>query len=157
MPSVLFVCSANMCRSPMAEALFKQMLDNRGNAEGWRVESAGVWSLDGNQASPGAVATMQRKGIDLSGHRARSANLVGIEDFDLILTMERNHEEALRAAYPELAKKIFMLTEMSGRISDIRDPIGGSSADYDDTAGELERLLFDGLEQIEVRVNQQKD
>jgi protein-tyrosine-phosphatase len=76
---------------------------------------------------------------------------------DLILVMERNHKEALQAAYPKLAYKIYLLAEMVGMSHDILDPIGGSAADYEDTAAELELLLTDAFPRIEKLVNKRKE
>ena len=149
MHNILFVCSANMCRSPMAEGLFIKLLKQRAPQSEWLVSSAGVWAMDGSRASEGAAKAMQRRGIDLGYHRARVVSREMILDSDLILVMERNHKEALQAAFPQYADKIYMLTEMVGLSHDIRDPIGGASMDYDDTADELEQLLESGFHQIQ--------
>lgn len=157
MNHVLFVCSANMCRSPMAEVLFKNLLSQCGADADWDISSAGVWAWDGNRASDGAVKAMQRKGIDLSRHRSRIISKEMILENDLILVMEKNHKEALQASFPKFAGKIFLLSEMVGMRHDILDPIGGTAADYDDTADELEKLLSDAFNRIQSLINQPKD
>jgi protein-tyrosine-phosphatase len=157
MHSILFICSANMCRSPMAEALFANLLKQRATDMDWQVSSAGVWAYDGNRASEGAVKALQRIGIDLSNHRSQSISKDMMLENDLILVMERNHKEALQAAYPKLAYKIYLLAEMVGMSHDILDPIGGSAADYEDTAAELELLLTDAFPRIEKLVNKRKE
>lgn len=149
MPSVLFVCTANVCRSPMASALFQKILAQRSDTAEWRVASAGVWALEDSPAVGGAQAVMAARGLDLSQHRARSITSQMVNHFDLILTMERSHKEALRAEFPRQASRIYLLSEMVGRSHDIRDPVGGTPADYEDTARELEQILTQGLEQIE--------
>ena len=141
MNRILFICSANMCRSPMAEGLFNDIQKKRGNSDTWQAESAGVWGLDGNPATSGAIQAMQRRGIDIRMHRARTVNKEMVEEADLILTMERNHKDGLRAAFPSSAKKVYMLTEMAAINHDVPDPIGGMEPDYEDTARELEQLL----------------
>ena len=157
MHRLLFICSANMCRSPMAEALFSNLLKQRGDLGDWYVSSAGVWALEGNRASEGAVKAMERRGIDLRSHRARQVTAEMIIDSDLILVMEQNHKEALRASFPRFASKIYLLSEMVGLSHDIRDPIGGMAADYDDTADELEKLFKAGFLRIQLLVGDQKD
>jgi len=149
MPTILFVCSANMCRSPMAEALFRNLLQQRVMDGDWDIASAGVWAYDGSRASEGAIKALRLKGIDLSGHRARGISLAMMHDSDLILVMESNHKEALQAAFPKHSKKVYLLSEMVGMKHDILDPIGGTLADYTDTAAELEQLLMDALPQME--------
>jgi protein-tyrosine-phosphatase len=157
MNSVLFVCSANMCRSPMAEVLFKNLLYQHGAASKWFIYSAGVWAWDGNRASQGAVKAMQRKGIDLSTHRSRLVSQEMIIENDLVLVMEQNHKEALQASFPKFARKIYLLSEMVGMKHDILDPIGGTAADYEDTADELEKLLDDAFARIHTLVNERED
>ena len=157
MHRVLFVCSANMCRSPMAEALFRNVLQQQGNGDEWEVASAGVWAWDGNKASEGAVKALRLKGIDLSGHRARSINLGMMSEYDLVLVMERNHKEAIQAAFLKYSHKVYLLSEMVGMSHDILDPIGGSPADYEDTAAELEQLLMDATPRIEALVRTAKE
>lgn len=157
MNSVLFVCSANMCRSPMAEVLFKNLLFQQGAASKWFIYSAGVWAREGNRATEGAMKAMHRKGIDLGLHRSRIVSESMINEYDLILVMEKNHKDALRAAFPEFSSKIYLLSEMVGLSYDILDPIGGTAADYDYTADELEKLLADSFNRIKDLVIDQED
>jgi protein-tyrosine-phosphatase len=152
MPNILFVCSANMCRSPIAEALFRHLIELGKVNSDWEAASAGIWAFDGNRAAEGVVRAMQRRGINIRAHRAQSIRSELVKGSDLILTMEGNHKEALQAAFPKYKDRIYLLTEMVGLSHDIRDPIGGSAADYDDTVDELERLLVDGLGQINALV-----
>ena len=154
---IVFVCSANMCRSPMAEALFRNLLEQRSVGFDWDVSSAGVWAYDGNRASEGAIKALRQKGIDLSRHRARSISLDMLRDNDLILVMERNHKEALQAVFPKYSNKVYLVSEMLGMTHDILDPIGGTPADYADTADELELLLRDALPNIEGLIQGRKE
>ena len=137
----------------MAEGLFKRFLEVREEAENWRVESAGVWAWDGNPASLGAINALEHRRINISKHRSRSCSSLHMTDYDLSLTMERDHKEALRAEYPALKGRIHLLTEMCGMNYDISDPIGRAPADYEDTAMELERLLVNGFGQIRQMVS----
>ena len=148
MPSVLFVCTANICRSPMASALFKSLVAQRADAKSWRVASAGVWAMEGSSAARNSQAVVASRGLDLSSHRAQGVSRELLRRFNLILTMEQGHKEALRAEFPDLASRIYLLTEMVERNADIRDPIGGTMIDYEDTARELEQILTQGMEKI---------
>jgi protein-tyrosine-phosphatase len=148
MPSVLFVCTANVCRSPMASVLFRRKIDARADASSWRIESAGVWGVDGSNAAQKAQLIMQSMGLDLSNHLSRGVGKELLHQFDLILTMEGGHKEGLSAEFPELANRIYMLSEMVDRRYDIRDPISGSLTDYEDTAREIDQILEQGMDKI---------
>ncbi len=148
MPSVLFVCTANICRSPIASALFRGQIAQRSDAKHWRVASAGVWAMEGSQAARFSRAVVEKRGFDLSSHRAQGVSRELLRRYNLILTMEQGHKEALRAEFPGLADRIFVITEMVERKGDIADPMGGALVDYEDTARELEEILTLGMEKI---------
>ena len=148
MPSILFVCTANICRSPMAAVLFQRLAQEKLADQPWCIESAGTWTRGGQPASAGAQAAMRSRGLDLSRHRSREVTREMLASFDLVLTMERAHQEAIRAEFPQLAGRVFMLSEAAGSRGDIEDPYGGAQADYDETADLLERLLRSGFERI---------
>jgi protein-tyrosine-phosphatase len=148
MPSVLFVCTANICRSPMASVLFRSKVASRADAASWRIESAGVWGMDGNAAAQKAQLVMRSMGLDLGKHLSQALNRGLLHQFNLILTMERGHKEGLSAEFPELASRIYMLSEMVNRNYDIHDPISGSLPDYQDTAREIDQILNQGMDKI---------
>lgn len=147
MPNILFVCTANRCRSPMASALFETLLDTEMRSR-WRVSSAGTWASDGLPAMPKAIRIMDEMSIDIRSHRSRHANAAILGAQDLILVMESNHREALSVEFPHLAAKIRLLTEMAGPPFDIKDPVLGATQDYRQTAHTLQSLLTAGLPQI---------
>ncbi len=148
MPSILFVCTANICRSPMACALFKRRLETEPDKESWRVESAGTWAMDGEDAAPKSQAVLLEKGINLDGHKSRTVTREVLRTFDLILTMEQGQKEALQVEFPEISRRVFLFSEMAGYRYDIADPIGGSLSDFRNTANELEDLIERGFSRI---------
>ena len=148
MPSVLFVCTANMCRSPMAMVLFRRRLEQAGMASGWRVESAGTWAREGDPAARGSRHAMSEQGLDLSEHSSRCVTGELLRPFDLILTMSKSHQEALQVEFRDVADRVYMLTEMAGIAYDVPDPIGGPLAGFLESARELDKLLARGFDQI---------
>jgi len=148
MPSVLFVCTGNLCRSPMAEVLLRARLASDEERQGWLVGSAGVWAVDGRPASVYAIEEMARRGIDLGAHRSRSVTRELVDEADLVLAMTRSHVEALRAAFPTCVSKVHLMSEMVGKAFDISDPYGGTRLEYQYVAEELAHLIEEGYERI---------
>jgi len=137
--NVLFVCTGNICRSPLAASLLERALKERGL--GVTVTSAGTGAWDGAPASEGAYLVGLERGLDLSGHRARLLSRELVEQADLILTMARHH----RARVDELGGegRVHVLGEYAGREGDdveVSDPFGGDLEVYRDTCVELEAL-----------------
>lgn len=146
MLSVLFVCTANICRSPMAMGLWQAKVGS--SAANWRIESAGTWAPEGEQPAAKTLMILKERGIDLQSHHSRIVTEEMLHSFNLILTMEQGHKEAIRAEFPEIADRVYLLTEMIGKHYDINDPIGGSLIDFQDTAQEIDRILTAGFEKI---------
>ena len=124
--NVLFVCTGNICRSPFAEVLLKDLLSERG-LEGIRADSAGVLALPGNSATPLAQQVAAEFGVDLSDHEAKSVSKALLAWCDLVLVMEKSQEEALLAAFPEVAGEVLLLRHFGrhgSRRRGIADPYG---------------------------------
>jgi protein-tyrosine-phosphatase len=132
----------------MAEALFRRRLEQEGLTD-WEVESAGTWTAGGAMASAHASQVMAERGLDLDAHRSRQIDGAMMETADLLLVMTQGHAEALRLEFPNLADKIFLLSEMKdGRRFDIADPYGRSLTHYQACVETIERLVDEGFERI---------
>jgi protein-tyrosine-phosphatase len=145
MPTILMVCTANQCRSPMAEELLRDLLHRRGLDEGLRVDSAGVWAEAGRPATQFAQQALQARNLDLRGHASQRVTSELLESAAVILAMTDEHRHSLRALFPEAASRVFLLTEMAGESRNIPDPVGGPLEGYLALADELTDLLERGL------------
>lgn len=145
---VLFVCSGNTCRSPLAVSLFRRMLEEAGR-EDITVESAGTGAYEGAPASEGAYLVALEVGLDLSDHRARLLDRDLVAGTDLILAMSPGHLSRVERLGGEgKAHLLGAYANASATDSDVRDPYGGDVEGYRQTLRQLERLLFPARERL---------
>lgn len=123
MTSILFVCTANRFRSPLAEALFRFELERSGQSALCKAGSAGTWTENGLPAMPAAITIGVELGLDLTTHRSRLVSDNLLNNNSLILVMQSGHKEALSVEFPDHMDKVFLLSDVVGNITyDIRDP-----------------------------------
>ncbi|MEW5939813.1 MAG: low molecular weight phosphotyrosine protein phosphatase [Chloroflexota bacterium] len=123
MPSVLFVCTGNQFRSPVAAEAFRQRLARDGRAAQWTVNSAGTWTTPGQPPLRLALDAARVLGMDLSRHSTRLVDEDLLKESDLVLVMESGHKEALLVEFPSARGKVFLLSEaLEGIAYDIPDP-----------------------------------
>jgi protein-tyrosine phosphatase len=146
---VLFVCTGNTCRSPMAQYLLTDMLKESGRIDSFSVSSAGTRTVDGLTAAVNAVLVLRESGIDMSGHRASQINQKIISEADLVLTMTKLHKADILRLFPEFSKKIYTLGEISGNPDEeISDPYGGDKQEYLRCVSQLKILLKQAVNKI---------
>ena len=142
MKTVLFICTGNTCRSPMAEALFLHRFDCD---EQWEACSAGIYAGAGTPASTHSIEAMHELGIDLGNHRSQPLTGKLVQQADLIITMTAGHRFEILQDFPEVGNRVFLIKSFgtSKVPTDISDPFGGSLDVYRKIRDEIDRALSD--------------
>ena len=154
MKTILFICTGNVCRSPMAEALFRRAAAGRGE---FRALSAGLGAMDGQPPTAHSVEAMRKLGVDISEQRSRMLTAELVRQADYIFGMTHNHVDTVALLYPPAAEKTFLLREFDDTLEsyekDIGDPIGSSYEVYEDCRDQIEQgiaSLMKFMEQHEI-------
>src|SRR3954467_2261707 len=155
MKTVLFVCTGNVCRSPMAEGIFRHAILGKGD---YRVISAGLGATEGQPPSHYAVQAVKELGVDISRQRSRMLNPQMVDQADLILGMTHSHLDTVMMLYPHAAEKVFLLREFDETLDifekDISDPIGGSYEVYLECRDQIEQGIASLLRFLQQSVPQ---
>ncbi len=124
MIKIMFVCHGNICRSPMAEFVFKDIAEKNGKADEFFIDSSATSTEEiGNSVYPPAVNELKRHGIKLYSHYAKQITKKDYEDFDLIICMEKyNIRNLARVIGDDKDGKVHLLMEYTGVSRDVADP-----------------------------------
>ena len=142
--NILFVCTGNTCRSPMAAGIFKNILAEK-NIKNITVSSAGLAANNSSPASKNAVDVCEKIGIDLSEHISRSIFDVNLSSIDKFIVMTASHKDALLSMSVPIEK-----THILG--TGILDPFGGDFKVYERCRNQIEAALYELLDKLEMKM-----
>lgn len=146
-PHILVICTANICRSPVGEALLRDKLQMEGLVH-WTVSSAGTWAAVGDTASSFSRILMVEQGLDIGVHRSQPVAERLLQQANLVLCMETGHVKTLKSTFPTYKHKLFTLKQMVGKQGSVRDPYGGTLQDYEEMVAEVDKLIKQGFPRI---------
>jgi protein-tyrosine phosphatase len=123
MRTVLFVCTGNQYRSPIAAEVFRSQLVQDGRAAEWTVNSAGTWTSSGQHPPQEALELARSHGVTIDGHKTRRLTANMLAESDLVVVMEAGHKESIKADFPFAREKVHLLSQVvEGITYDIPDP-----------------------------------
>ncbi|MEG2274893.1 MAG: low molecular weight protein arginine phosphatase [Clostridia bacterium] len=155
MTRITYICTGNVCRSPMAQYYTQKLANNSKDPNEYYIESAGIYAVEGEKATENAINAMKKFDVNLQFHRATSLKNSLIEQADYIVVMTAMHKKLLKELYPKLKEKIFTLKQLAyGNLEyiDVDDPWGYNSDIYVKTAEEIIRcidIFFSNLKEKE--------
>lgn len=136
----MFVCTGNICRSPMAHYYFQKLVNDSEFKNDFLVSSSGTNAYNGQKATDFAIAAIKEYGVDMENHRSTNIFDSSVEQYDYIITMTLNHKKTILNTFPSLKEKVYTLIEFvdnSSNNPDIDDPWGYGMQVYKDTAKQI--------------------
>jgi protein arginine phosphatase len=133
---LIFVCTGNTCRSPMAEAIYK----NLEKVSDMKVMSRGLVVLFSEPINPKAEIVLKKNDLELINHVSKGLKASDLDKNTIILTMTANQKKKITELFPE-AEDVYTIKEYAGEIGDVVDPYGGTLMDYEECYIELGRLV----------------
>ncbi len=149
--NILFVCTGNSCRSPIAEGIVRKLLKAR-KYDKIKVSSCGLLAAKGMMATENAVFATAERDYDIRRHHSRPIDRMLVEQSDLILCMEGFQKREIERRFPFAKERVFLLPEYSGGHGDIKDPIGGDLNLYRTVTGEIEHYARKLVLELEKRM-----
>jgi protein-tyrosine phosphatase len=143
MNSVIFICTGNQYRSPVAAEAFRRRLAQDGRSADWTVASAGTWTTPGVRVPRRAVEVAQSFGLDISRHVTRLLDKTLLEEFNLILVMTEGHWESICTEFPSVRSRVHLLSKITHEVAfDIPDPAMAMH--------EVKEILMDLIETVDL-------
>ena len=141
MDKIVFICTGNTCRSPMAEGLFKSL--NGEQKTGLEAISAGIFTNNGMSASENAVIVAKELGADISNHKSQMLNGDIVNDAKYLVCMTGAHYDQILLKFPNVSDKLFTLSP-----TDIDDPFGGNIDEYRSCATQIKSAVESIIERL---------
>lgn len=138
--TIVTVCTANICRSPMAEALLKHALSAQPEPlRSWKIVSAGVAARPGDRVSENSITALKKVGLDIKGHTSRPLTRQLLDEAVAILCMTESHRTMIQLSFDPPPRHIYLFREFMPRAADkeIGDPYGGPLSEYEACRDEM--------------------
>jgi protein-tyrosine-phosphatase len=138
---IVFVCTGNTTRSPMAEGYARKMVEDKGSD--WEIASAGLAAFPGVPVVPEAIATLKKAGIDMPGQVSNPLSKMVVDGAAMIITLTTQHRDMIRVKMPAVAEKVYALKELAGEENsqDIKDPLDEDQEFFDRIGQEIQDAL----------------